>query len=164
MQLFLKREKQPSESVWSTKEMVVMRGKQPRLNRLIEWQSQGLKIENGFIFRQAWTLGNYAWIQFHVYTCLKQTNYAWFHFPFFYTSLKWEKYAWIGLHAPSMMKRRVSCNQMEITAVKQDGYPTPLWLRSDRQRWMVWKTNHITYRETYLYHKVHAPPSFITFT
>jgi len=27
-----------------------------------------------------------------------------------------------GLHAPSMMKRRVSYNQMEITKVKQDDF------------------------------------------
>ena len=30
----------------------------------------------------------------------------------------------IGLHAPSMMKERVSYNQMEVAVVKQDGYPT----------------------------------------
>ena len=54
----------------------------------------------------------------------------------------------IGLHAPSMMKGRVSCNQMEVAAVKQDGYPTPFWLRLDRDKGEWGDSVHITYRET----------------
>jgi len=53
-----------------------------------------------------------------------------------------------SLHAPSMMKWRVSCNQMEVTAVKQDGYPTPFWLRPDRDKDEWGDFLHITYRGT----------------
>jgi len=54
----------------------------------------------------------------------------------------------IGLHAPNMMKGRVSCNQMEVAAVKQDGYPTPFWLRLDRDKGEWGDSLHISYRET----------------
>jgi len=43
---------------------------------------------------------------------------------------------------------RVSCNQMEATAVKQDGYPTLFWLHPDRDKGEWGDSLHITYRET----------------
>ena len=54
----------------------------------------------------------------------------------------------ISLHVPSMMKGRVSCNQMEVVAVNQDGYPTPFWLRPDRDKGEWGDSLHITYMET----------------
>ncbi len=54
----------------------------------------------------------------------------------------------IILHAPSMMKGKVSCNQMEVTAVKQDGYPTPFWLHPDRDKGEWGDSRHIIYKET----------------
>ena len=66
------KEKQPSESIWSAKKMVAM-----------EWNNQGSSSKiladkrksrdvNGFIFTQAWTMKNFAWIRFHFYTSLKR--------------------------------------------------------------------------------------------
>ena len=54
----------------------------------------------------------------------------------------------IGLHAPNMMKGRVSYNQMELTVGNQDGYPTPFWLHPDRDKGEWGDSFHITYRGT----------------
>ncbi len=43
-------------------------------------------------------------------------------FGFIFHKLETNKLCLVGLHAPSMMKKRVSCNQMEVTAVKQDNF------------------------------------------
>ena len=88
-----------------------------------------VKNGNGFIFTQAWTIGNYAWVQFHVYT-----------------SLKWKTMLGNGLHAPNMMKGRVSCNQMEVIVVKKVGYPKPFWLHPDRDKGEWGDSIRITYR------------------
>jgi len=53
----------------------------------------------------------------------------------------------ISLHAPIMMKGRVSYNQMEVTAVKEDGYPTPFsFIQIDKGEWGDFI--HIIYTKT----------------
>ena len=53
-----------------------------------------VKTGNGFIFRQAWTIGNYAWIQFHVYTSLKWKTMPKFSFIF---TQAWNEKLCLGL-------------------------------------------------------------------
>ena len=43
---------------------------------------------------------------------------------------------------------RVSCNQMEVVAVKQDGYPTLSWLHLNKDKGEWDDSLHITYMET----------------
>lgn len=62
----------------------------------------------------------------------------------FLHKLKMETMLGFSLHAPSMMKRRVFCNQMEVAAVKQDSYPTLIWLRPDRDKGEWGDSLHIT--------------------
>ena len=78
---------------------------------------------------------------------LKTKNYAWIQFHF-YTSSKRKTMLEIGLHAPSMIKGKVSRKHMEVTTVKQDSYLTPFWLRLDRDKGEWGDSLHITYRET----------------
>ena len=42
---------------------------------------------------------------------------------------------------------RVSCNQIEVATVKQDGYPTLFLLHPDKEKGEWGDSLHITYRE-----------------
>ena len=48
-----------------------------------------------------------------------------------------------------------SCNQMEVTAVKQDGYPTLFWLHPNRDKGERGDYLHITFMEACLFPSVH---------